>query len=78
MIHGRYDETASMPTMQAGKMERHPKRIVLRLRVNDFVSCHPAEFDRAIMAYLEPVVVRRTNLLNASTRPTLSLSKIQA
>lgn len=32
---------------------KHPKRVILRLRVNEFDDCHPTEFDNAIMAYLK-------------------------
>lgn len=31
---------------------KHPKRVILRLRVNEFDGRNPTEFDRAIMAYL--------------------------
>ncbi|KAE8352570.1 hypothetical protein BDV28DRAFT_134968 [Aspergillus coremiiformis] len=31
---------------------KQPKRVILRLRVNEFENCAPTEFDRAIMAYL--------------------------
>ncbi|KAE8147974.1 hypothetical protein BDV25DRAFT_159178 [Aspergillus avenaceus] len=34
------------------KPSRHPKRVILRLRVNEFDHCPPTEFDHAIRAYL--------------------------
>lgn len=35
------------------KMEGSPKRIILRLRVNEFDSSSPTDFDRVVIAYLE-------------------------
>ena len=33
-------------------MEREPKRVILRLRVNEFEGCDPSEFNNAIKTYL--------------------------
>jgi len=40
----------AVPTSES--FPKHPKRVILRLRVNEFDDCNPTEFDCAIMAYL--------------------------
>ena len=40
----------AVPTSET--FPKHPKRVILRLRVNEFEDCNPTEFDCAIMAYL--------------------------
>ncbi|OAX81898.1 hypothetical protein ACJ72_03766 [Emergomyces africanus] len=41
----------TVPTSES--FSKHPKRVILRLRVNEFDDRNPTEFDSAIMAYLE-------------------------
>lgn len=50
---GEFETTKFFPIPSPDEIEKHPKRIILRLRVDEFVSCSPIEFDRAIMAYLD-------------------------
>lgn len=50
---GKFETTKFLPIPSPDEIEKHPKRIILRLRVNEFVSCSQIEFDRAIMAYLD-------------------------
>lgn len=49
-------ETSRESAVDAGPtfegFPKHPKRVILRLRVNEFDGRNPTEFDRAIMAYL--------------------------
>jgi hypothetical protein len=40
----------SSPT--STNLERQPKRVILRLRVNEFEGCDPSEYNDAIKAYL--------------------------
>ncbi|EQL34443.1 hypothetical protein BDFG_03788 [Blastomyces dermatitidis ATCC 26199] len=40
----------AVPTFES--FPKHPKRVILRLRVNEFDGRNPTEFDHAIMAYL--------------------------
>ncbi|EER45171.1 conserved hypothetical protein [Histoplasma capsulatum H143] len=53
---GTMSETSRESAVDAGPtfegFPKHPKRVILRLRVNEFDGRNPTEFDRAIMAYL--------------------------
>ncbi|KAK2808745.1 hypothetical protein FQN50_004417 [Emmonsiellopsis sp. PD_5] len=52
-------EISGEPAVYAGTtpkpFPRHPKRVILRLRVDEFDGHSPTEFDHAIMAYLASV-----------------------
>ncbi|KAH8425538.1 uncharacterized protein LDX57_003289 [Aspergillus melleus] len=69
MVHNGPDQAASTLATHVGEEERHPKRIILRLRVDEFISCHPTEFDRAIIAYLESVGRRPDELTKRLHQP---------
>ncbi|KAJ0423533.1 hypothetical protein BJY00DRAFT_278677 [Aspergillus carlsbadensis] len=45
--------TSTPAPAPAGETERSPKRIILRLRVQDFETSPPTDFNRAMIAYLE-------------------------
>ncbi|PGH35731.1 hypothetical protein GX50_01444 [[Emmonsia] crescens] len=45
-------EISGESMLDAERLPKHPKRVILRLRVDEFDDCNPTEFDSAIMAYL--------------------------
>lgn len=45
--------SAQNPTSTSEIFSKHPKRAILRLRVNEFDGRSSTEFDHAIMAYLK-------------------------
>ncbi|OJD19358.1 hypothetical protein AJ78_00720 [Emergomyces pasteurianus Ep9510] len=45
-------EMSGESMLDAESLLKRPKRVILRLRVDEFDDCNPTEFDSAIMAYL--------------------------
>ncbi|OAX80566.1 hypothetical protein ACJ72_00694 [Emergomyces africanus] len=66
-------EISGESILGAQNLLKHQKRVILRLRVNEFEDCNPTEFDSAIMAYLafagRPVNELRQRIHHSHIKP---------